>query len=159
IKAFRYGVKWINGYQFTIGRMYCIDIQASTGEEIHLRMKTVYGLRRQQLHKKFQELLSALHYHFFDAMAEKYFQQFITGQSFELAGATITSAGICINKTAGVVPWSDIGVAAHREYHSIFNKLVPGQYRTFDHVSDWNAPLLYSVVRGILKEKGIEYDK
>ena len=47
ITGLRHGVKWINGYQFVIGRIYCIDLLSSNSEILKIRSKSVYGIRKK----------------------------------------------------------------------------------------------------------------
>ena len=38
IIGIRFGVSWITGYQFTIGRVYCLDIRNKQNEVISVRL-------------------------------------------------------------------------------------------------------------------------
>jgi hypothetical protein len=99
IEAFRYGLRWIKGYQFVIGRTYCMDIKSTQGEIIKLRLKSLYGVNKKAIHQKFSAIIDTLYDKYFDRMSMAYLQQFEEGNKFELLGVTFETPGITfINK-------------------------------------------------------------
>src|SRR5436190_1542842 len=65
ITGFRFGVKWIRGYWFTIGRIYCIDVRNTVNQEIRIRLKSIYRIRVHSLNKKYSEIVNSLYAQYF----------------------------------------------------------------------------------------------
>jgi hypothetical protein len=155
ITGFRYGIKWINGYQFTIGRTYCIDIQNKNGKIIKLRLKSLYGVRKKQLTNKYIQIVNALHDCFFDDLSRQYLTKFNENIEFELGGLLFSQKGISFKANSDAIPWEDIGTASYRTYYTIYPKSDPNQYKAFEYLYHWNTGVVYSVSRQILKNKGM----
>jgi hypothetical protein len=155
IKGFRYGIKWIKGYQFTIGRIYCIDIQDKNDRIIKLRLKSLYGIRKNQLNDKYLEILENLYDNFFDEISLKYLSKFDENIDFELGGLIFSQKGILFNKQSEFVSWNNIETSSFMTYYSIYPKSNPHSYKVFEYLNDWNTGILYSVSRQILKNKGL----
>src|SRR6266481_4824997 len=65
IEGIRFGIKWISGYGFNIGRIYCIDIKNKSGQIIKLRLKSIYGIRKKQLADKYVKIANTLFRYYF----------------------------------------------------------------------------------------------
>ena len=151
IEAFRSGIKWIKGYQFVIGRIYCIDIQAKNKKILKLRLKSMYGIRKRQLHEKFSKIVNALYGCFFHDIAVKLIDEFIDGKVVEIAGVTLSHEGMTLNSKMTLISWEDVGTKTYETYYAVFSKSNPNQYKAFEYVSEWNVDLLYSVLEHVLK--------
>jgi hypothetical protein len=155
IEAFRYGLKWIKGYQFVIGRIYCMDIKSTHGAIIKLRLKSLYGVNKKAIHQKFSTIIDKLYDKYFDSMSMAYLQQFEEGKKIELLGVAFETPGITFINKGVHIPWQEVGSKTYTTYYSLFSKSTPEVYMTFEFVSDWNAGILYSVSRQILLNKGL----
>ena len=155
IKAYRYGISWIRGYQFAIGRIYCIDIQANSGKTIKLRLKTIYGIRKKQLSDKYVQVITALNGYFFEEIARSYLNLFDNQMDFELGGLVFSQAGIAFDSNTAPVHWQDIGTHLHTTYYTIYPKPNPNAYKAFEYLHHWNTGIIYSVSRSILKSMGL----
>jgi len=151
IKAIRYGVKWINGYQFVIGRIYCLDILTTNNKVLKLRLKSMYGIRKNQLHNKFETILNALYEQHFNEIIHNYLAKLSNGNDIEIAGVKFIQEGVILNSKASMIPWEDIGTKSYNSYYTIFRKSNPMNYKAFEYISEWNATVLYSVLETILK--------
>ena len=155
IEAFRYGVKWISGYQFTIGRIYCIDIRSRTGEIIKLRLKSLYTVNRQSLGVKYIQIVQALYNNYFDDITRSYLDKHDNGNFFEILQVMFSPNGVSFNKGVNIIIWGDLGVSAYMTYFALFSKLNPTVYKAFYYLDDWNAGVLYGVASQILVDKGL----
>jgi hypothetical protein len=155
IKAFRYGVKWIQGYQFIIGRIYCIDIRNNNDRVIKLRLKSLYGIRKKILTDKYAQIVHALYDHFFDDLTRQYLTKFDNNVEFELGGLLFNQEGISFGANSDTIPWTNIGTASYKTYYTIYPKSHPNKYKAFEYLHHWNAGIVYSVSRQILKHKGL----
>jgi hypothetical protein len=154
ISGFRYGIKWINGYQFVIGRIYCIDVRSSDKRLLKIRLKSVYGVRKRQLTEKYGIIVNTLYDYFFDDISRDYLSQFAKQKNFEILSVTFTQTGIALYSNSAIIPWEDVGTRSYQTYYVLFCKSEPNKYRAFEYLYHWNTGVLYSVSREILKEKG-----
>lgn len=60
ISAFRYGVIWIRGYAFNIGRHYFIEIRDFQNNIFKIKLKSYYGIRRQTYYEIWCEIFNNL---------------------------------------------------------------------------------------------------
>lgn len=155
ITAFRYGVKWIRGYQFVIGRIYVIDILSSDKKIIKIRLKSLYGVNKSILHQKFVTIVNALADNYFDDISRSYLEKFDRNESIKVEDVFFNAEGISWNNNMPIIKWDDIGTKAYQTYYSIFSKSNPSNYKTFQYLSDWNTGVIYIVSRSILKGKGL----
>lgn len=156
IVAFRFGVRWIKGYMFVIGRVYCIDINSSLGEVIKIRLKSLYGINKEKLAQKFSKILSTLYDIYFDDLIWKYLKQYEDLQDFEILGTTVRQDGLLIGPKAIHIAWEDVGIKSYHTYFTVFSISDPTVYKAFEYLNDWNTGVLYSVTSMILNNKGSE---
>ncbi|MHA4847649.1 hypothetical protein ACX0G7_26015 [Flavitalea antarctica] len=81
IAAFRYGVKWIKGVEFIIGRIYCIDVMAKSGEILSIRLKSLYGINKAAIWNKYSQILEALSNYYFDDLCRELIAKIKQGKS------------------------------------------------------------------------------
>ena len=155
IKALRYGVKPIEGYQFVIGSVYCIDICNTADKIIKLRLKSLYGIGRNQLVQKYADIVNALLDYFFDNIAISFLEKFTNGESFTILDVFFCANGVQLNKRAAIIVWEDLGTKSYFHYYAMFSKANPNHYKAFEYLVDWNTCIIYTVSRQILKEKGL----
>jgi len=139
ISGFRFGIKPIRGYQFNIGRIYCVDIRGIEGQFIKLRLKS--------------SIINALYDYYLDTFILKYLKQFSNNEEFEIAGVIFNDDGVIFNKKVGLIKWFDLGTTAYYSYYTLYSKQHPTKYKAFEYLNDWNTGILYSVSRQILKNK------
>jgi len=60
-----------------------------------------------------------------------------------------------LKKTDGFIDWNDLNTRAYRYYYTLSSKKKPEFYKAFTYLKDWNAVLVYSISRQILKNKGL----
>ena len=159
IQAFRYGITWINGYQFTIGRTYCVDIQDKQNKIIRIRLKSIYGIRKKMLTDKYIKIVNALYENYFDDISRSYLTMFENNIDFELEGLIFTQSGVILGKKAELITWENIGTGSYVTYYTIYPKSDPTAYKAFEYLHNWNTGIVYSVSRQILKSKGMYSDE
>jgi len=154
IDGFRYGVKWITGYAFNIGRTYCIDVKA--GDEIlQLRIRSVYGIRKQQIHEKYHLLINALFETYFAEQLEQLLSIYHAGADIALEGLIFSQKHIYFPKNNINVKWADLGTKNYRNYFALFDKCNPNHHEVFYYLTDWNVALIDFLIFRILSAKGI----
>lgn len=152
IESFRFGIKWLNGYSFTFGRIYCIDIKNKKGRQIKLRLKSIYGIRKKELHHKYATIIDQLlDFHFMD-IAKNYIHQFKKNKLFTIASIQFLPEGIQL-KNNPILLWEDLATKQYSNKYSLFSKTNKELYIILEYNYDWNTAVVYSVVEKILLDK------
>lgn len=153
--SFRHGSKPIQGYMFTIGRIYCIDIKDNDGQTIKIRLRSIYGIRSKQLFKKFAAILESLYNLYMADMIQSFVKKIEAGEDCLLAGVTVSKQGVTINSKTTVIEWEDVGLRKYYHKFSIHSKQHSENYYIAEYVVQWNSYVLRSVVEAILLAKGL----
>jgi hypothetical protein len=152
IESFRFGIDWIRGLYFIIGRTYRIEVNDHEGNTIKIRLRSIYGIRRKKLGAKYKKIYDALHNAYFNDLGLHYVRLVHDSLPFTLAGVILTPEGV-VDAKIGILSWNSIGLKAYATYFVIYDKSEPKNYHAFDYGIEWNAVLLYSVLIFILKQK------
>jgi hypothetical protein len=155
IESFRYGVKGIRGYKFYIGRIYCIDVKSKENQIISLRLKTLYRIRKKTMEDKYSNAINSISKTFFFDIINYYVKQFNEVKDFEIEGIKFIKIGIVLDGKNNLLLWKDIGLKKYSYYFTIFSKTNQQNYKIFEYKIDWNAYVVYNVIRLILKNKGL----
>lgn len=158
IVAFRSGIKWIRGYQFIIGRIYCIDIKSTSNLIIKIRLKSLFGINRKKLAEKYVSIVNALYDHILDNISRDYLKQFSNSLEFEILGVTFKATGIYFNDKKKLIEWEDLVTKNYSTYYALFSKSDPAFHKAFEYLIDWNTGILYSVSRQVLKNKNLYFE-
>ncbi len=153
IKNFRFGIKWLNGYAFTFGRIYCIDIENDKNEIIKIRLKSFYGFNLKSLSDKYVKIIDFLQDYYFDDISRKYLSDFSKDISIIINDIEFNNKGI--NFKNNLILWEDLETKNFRKYFSISSKSNSSKYVLIDYMNDWNGSVIYSVTRKILMDKGL----
>jgi hypothetical protein len=151
IESFRFGVDWIRGLYFIIGRTYRIEVRDHDSRVIKIRLRSLYGVRKEKLATKYKKIYAALHESYFNDLGLHYVKLVNDSLSFKLAGITITPTGIDDPKI-GTLTWNSIDLKAYTKYFAICDRSDTKKYHILDYGIEWNAVLLYSVLTYILKQ-------
>ncbi len=160
ICEYRYGINWISGYQFTIGREHVIFIRNSSGKELKISFKTFYGSRKREYHKLSNNILDTLWDFFFSPIANERYDKFKKGADITIGRATLTKEAIVVDEGGmlksekKVIPWDKMEIKAYQTYFAIFSITDPLKTNaTFSYLKDWNTLVLHSLVKFILDKK------
>jgi len=155
---YRFGITWIRGFEFIVGRKYQLLIKNSNGEMIKISFGSYYGINKVHLYNQYGEILNQLWESYFDGLVDHYLALFSQKTPFILANVTFEESGIKI-KSANFIKeeeksllWSDVGTKNYRTYFAIFSKQNPSNInKGYSYLDDWNTGVLYSVIETILK--------
>jgi len=160
ISAYCYGIKWIRGFKFTIGRDYQIYIKSKENKILKINFKGFYGRNKEAHHEKFYEILAHLWENYFSDFASIFIEKHNNNEPFSIGklhfeqnGITIENAAIIGNKKT-FIPWGDIETKNYFTYFAVFSIKNPSTInQCYYYKDEWNTTLIYSVLRTILKEK------
>jgi hypothetical protein len=157
INDFIYGISWIRGMEFIIGRIYGIDISNGKDKSIKIRLKSFYGINKRILNKKYNELRNKLYDFYFEEKIFNCIKSIDNGLKVEMAGVIFKKEGVCIDlkRPDRLIEWEDLNTRAYSHYYTLSSKKEPSFYKPFTYLTDWNAVIIYSISRQILKSKGL----
>ena len=160
ICGYRYGVKFISGYQFTIGREFLIFIHNSSNQTLKINFKSFYNFKKQEYYNLFNTILNTMWKCYFGNVVDEFVSEFYKGQDIVIGRAIISSEAIIINEPGvikndkKVIPWDDLETKDYHTYFAVYSsKDASKTNATFSYLNDWNTGVLYSVVRTILHKK------
>ena len=153
----RYGTAWIKGIDFTIGRIYCIDINNNQNTFIRIRLRSIYGINKNKLWKKYQEILDLLYDYYLNEKILQHINNIEDGIDLEMSGITFKKEGVLLNSKgeSRFINWDDLNSVAYTYYYTLSSKKEPDLYKAFTYLTDWNAVILLSISRQLLINKGL----
>ncbi len=165
ITDYRFGIRWIR-FELTYGREYQIFVRNNQNKTIKISFKSYFGRKRNILHKLYVDIQNELWSAFFGKMVDEYLEKFEKGIEFSTGDVLINKdyielnvSGIASQKRVRIY-WENVRTRNYFTYFSIYSTENPAAInRGYNYKEDWNTSVVYSVVRTILRNKGIEsYD-
>ncbi len=161
IIAFRYGIKWISIF----GYVFQIFIKNVDNKQIKIDFATYFHRNKSNYFENYQRILNALWELYFLNISNEFIQKFQNETEFGIANVFFNATGISyksgvMNSTEIEIPWEKIRTFNYQRHFVIAHSDNQGKIsKQFSYLDDWNVSVLYSVIRTILQEKGIEsYD-
>jgi hypothetical protein len=159
IAEFKYGIDWISGLEFTIGREYLILIKTNDNKEIKIGIKSLYGWNRNKNYNLFEGILDSIWNNYFQDITTGFIDKFYANQPFTLAQVgfdqkklTIKKAGIITEKET-IINWDNVKVTDYQTYYVIHSKEDSAFInRSYNYLDDWNVTVLRKVLSLLLKD-------
>ncbi|MES2556502.1 MAG: hypothetical protein V4604_10150 [Bacteroidota bacterium] len=153
IVSYRFGIKWITGYMFTIGREYQLFIKDNTDRTIKINLKSFYGFKKKELTQRYSKIIESVWKNYFAKIANDYLKQLSDGEMITICGVRITDKEVTIetnnplNKKSISIPWEHVGTKDYHTYYAIFSTENPTDInRGYYYKDEWNVGVLYSVM-------------
>ncbi|MDR3693979.1 hypothetical protein [Mucilaginibacter sp.] len=160
ICEYRYGINWISGYQFTIGREYVIFVRNSSDQVMKISFKSLYGRRKKEYHRLSNNILNTLWDYFFSPITNQLYDEFKKSADITIGRATLTSSGIFVAENGLVktekkmIPWENMEIRSYQTYFAVFSTINPAKINAaFSYLNDWNTLVLHSIVKHILNKR------
>jgi hypothetical protein len=160
ISECRFGIRWLEGLKFTIGRDHQIFIKSKTGQIIKISFKTFYGINKTELWKKYVTILDKIWDYYFSEITDEYLKQLSSGQTVVIADVKISPDNVVIKSTAGfnekevTISWDDLGAKNYQTYFALYSKTDSANVNCgFKYKDVWNAWVLQSFISTVLKQK------
>ena len=151
IAAFRFGVRELRGYKFSFGRQYFIEIKNFNCEIYRIKLNSVFGIKRKEYYRTWAELLQNTWDFYLDNQLNYYTELYNIQQLFELSGVTFHADGISWDKN-NHLPWDKIAIKSYQNYFMIHHTDNARQYKCCVFSIDWNAVVLQSLLKEIVRE-------
>ncbi|OCK50083.1 hypothetical protein BA768_05460 [Chryseobacterium sp. CBo1] len=151
IAGVRYGVHFIKGLEFYIGREYQIFIQNKSGKEFKIFFKLFYKRKLQEKHQLFCDIIDALWQYFFNDILNNYIEKFNCNQNFTLAG--ITFKNVCIQFDSKEISYEDLSVKKYYHYFVLYSKKDQYINKMLNYLKDKDAIILNELLNCIIKNE------
>jgi len=160
IKDFRFGIKWIRGFEFTIGREYQIFIRNQDNRVLKINFKSLYGHRRKEYHKLYAQIIDSLWNFYFLTITDNLIDKFNKGEKFSIANVLFSENNLTIivsrafKEEKKEISWNKVGKRDYQTYFAIFSLDDPNNInRGYSYLDDWNTAVLKILVLKILNSK------
>lgn len=150
ITGLRYGIEFINGLKFTIGRIYYIFIKSKNGKELKIDFKLFYGSKLQEKHNLYCNIVDCLWENIFSDFTNKLIQKITSGKTVELAGILIENDKILFDKTE--VDISDLAIKKYRHYFILHSKQNQNINKMLYYLKDSDAVILLEILTDIIRK-------
>lgn len=149
IVGIRYGIHFIKGFKFYIGREYQIFIKTISDKELKIFFKLFYRRKLNKKHQLFSDIVNELWNHYFDEILNKYIQQYNNNEEFNLCGIVFKNA--CIQFDKREILYSDLAIKKYTYYFMIYSKEDLYKNKMMYYLKDNNAVILVELLNNIIK--------
>lgn len=148
ITGLRYGTAFINGFEFTNGRIYCNYIKSENGKEIKIDFKLFYGIKLQEKHNLYCDIVASLWENIFSDFTNNLIQKIHIGETVELAGVLVKNDTILFDKTE--IDISDLAIKKYRHYFVLHSKQNQNTNKMLYYLKDSNSLILLEILTDII---------
>lgn len=152
IASFRFGVKELKGYRFSFGRQYFIEIKDFNCRMYRIKLNSIYGLKNKEYYRIWADLLQETWNFYFENQLSYYTELYNIQQVFELSGITFHPDGISWDKNNYKLSWDKISIKSYQNYFMVHNTDDARQYKCCIFSMDWNAVVVQSLLKDIVRE-------
>ncbi len=144
VAGIRYGINFIKGLEFYIGREYQIFIKTHSNTELKINFKLFYRRKLNQKHQMYCDIIDELWRYYFDDISKSYLNKIGQGDHFSLAGVQFFSDKIKFNDKDLLFEYLEIKKYYH--YFIIYSNLDHYQNKMFYYLHDDNAVILLNLL-------------
>ena len=149
IAGIRYGIHFIRGFEFYIGREYQIFIKTKSGKELKIFFKLFYRRKLDEKHQLFCSIVEELWNCYFDDILNEYIGQYNNHEEFNLGG--ILFKDTCIQFDKKEISYSDVAIIKYNHYFMVYSKEDQYKNKMLYFLKDENAVLVSSLINLITK--------
>lgn len=151
ISGLRYGVHFIRGYKFYIGREYQIFLRTKSGKELKIYFKLFYRRKLQQKHQLFTDIVEALWKEYFDKICEDYLTQIKNNKEIKIGKVSFNKNTISFNKKQ--ICFDDLELKKYVHYFVISSRKDAYCNIMLYHLQDQDAVIIYNLVTTIIQNE------
>ncbi|WP_185204528.1 hypothetical protein [Chryseobacterium sp. C3] len=151
IAGIRYGIHFIRGLKFYIGREYLIFIQNKSGRELKINFKLFYRRKLTEKHQLYCDIIDELWDKFIRDITRNYYLKFKNNEKFSVSGIEIAEDRIIFNKTE--ILFEDLELKQYHHHFMIFSREDNYKNKMLYYLKDKDAVILFSVLKIIIKDE------
>ncbi|MBD3904193.1 hypothetical protein NAL32_04905 [Chryseobacterium sp. Ch-15] len=157
ITGIRYGIHFIKGLEFYIGREYQIFIKTNSGKELKIFFKLFYRRRLNEKHQLFSDIIDELWNQYFNQILNYYIQQYNNSEEFILGG--IVFKNTCIQFDKKEISYSDLAIKKYTHYFIIHSKEDQYKNKMLYYLKDNNSVILVELLNSIIENGQFRTEK
>jgi hypothetical protein len=150
ISSFRFGVNWIRGYKFIFGRQYIIQLLDKQNQVTTIKLSSYYQIKRKKYHKLWSNIINQLWSNYFINKLNYYHELYVKKEEFTLSDVNFHPFGITWYD--GSMFWNEIALSNYKTYFMIHKKDDLKKIKRCSFKNDWDALVLQSLLKKIIKE-------
>lgn len=151
IAGIRYGIHFIKGLEFYIGREYQIFIKTNSGKELKIFFKLFYRRRLNEKHQLFSDIVNELWNQYFNQILNYYIQQYNNSEEFILGGIVFNNT--CIQFDKKEISYSDLAIKKYTHYFIIHSKEDQYKNKMLYYLKDNNSVILVELLNIIIENE------
>lgn len=148
VVGIKYGIHFIKGLEFYIGRDYQVIFVLNHGKELKINFKTFYRYKLNEKHQMYRNLIDVVWDFCITDLVMNYYNQFIGNQLFIVCGLRFENKQILLNKK-----WlnaNEIEVKSYMDKFVIYEIANPeNSSNILYYLKDVNAVVLWSLIKKI----------
>jgi len=148
IAGIRYGIHFIKGLEFYIGREYQIFIRNKDNKELKIFFKLFYARKLNEKHQLYCNIIDELWRNFFDEISHNYFEKFKDNEAFSIANVHIFKDKIVFDKQE--ILFEDLGIKRYNHHFMIFSKKDNYNNKMLYYLKDKDAVILLNLLSQII---------
>lgn len=157
IIGIRYGIHFIKGLEFYIGREYQIFIKTKSGKELKIFFKLFYRRKLNEKHQLFFDIVNELWNQYFDEILNSYIQRYNNSEEFNLCGVVFKDTYIQFDKKE--ISYHDLAIKKYSHYFMIYSKENQYKNKMLYYLKDNNAVILVELLNIIIKNGQFRTEK
>lgn len=151
ITGIRYGIHFIRGLEFYIGREYLIFIRDKFGKELKINFKLFYRRKLSEKHQHYCDIVDELWDKFISDICYNYYLKFKDKEKFSISGIEIVEDSIRFDKKE--VFYDDLELKQYHHHFMIFSREDNYKNKMLYYLKDKDAVILFSVLKTIIKHE------
>jgi hypothetical protein len=160
LKDYRFGIVWLHGLKFCIGRQYTILMRTINDRELKISFQTYYGIKKEILNEKYLGIVNTIINLYFADIVDELLKKFTSGESIVICGVELNKEAVILEhkglfrNSSILIPWDDVKTRIYQTYYAICSSKNPADInKSYNYLEDYNAWTLRIVMEHILTEK------
>ena len=151
IAGIRYGIHFIKGLEFYIGREYKIFIKTNSGDELKINFKLFYRRKLNEKHQLYSDIIDGFWDYYLNDISKKYLDKIENGIEFTLCNIKFSRDKIIFNDKELLL--KNVEIKSYYHYFIIYSNLDQYQNKMLYYLQDENAVIVLNLLT-IIKNNG-----
>ena len=153
IAGIRYGIHFIKGYDFYIGREYQIFIRSKSGDELKIFFKLFYRRKLNAKHDLYCSIINSLWEYYLNEILDNYIRSIKEKSEIKISGVVLRENYLETNKLK--ISYKDLEVKKYHHYFIIYSNEDPYLNKMFYYLDDKDAVILIEILEWIIDNKSV----
>ncbi|MES2277594.1 MAG: hypothetical protein V4592_16335 [Bacteroidota bacterium] len=152
IASLRFGIEWVKGFYFPIGRNFKIELKLDDGSVLSLSFASYYGIKKKLYTAKYQHLINTVWENLFQADLNDIAVRFRDGETLYINGVEFNKDGLRWGEKE-LLFWDKIQLKEYITYFVIRHIDNAKLNKSFYFLTDWDSFLLQQVLKHIIQQR------